>query len=200
MCTLHCPEYAFPFSLHNTPNLLTQNFRLFPRYSWGLHSSAVFCTILLSVEQAGCITIQLYLHSIYSFMVWYSSKYRDNLLYRNPTSIQYPAPAYHLLKSGSRDTRVVMVTYTRERRPIWLSSITDNPSPSKAGNSVSCCQDSRYMWWQGHRLDDLGFESWLGKETYPFSTKSRDALEPIQPPIQWAFLDSKAEGWPLTSI
>jgi hypothetical protein len=48
-------------------------------------------------------------------------------------------------------------------------------------------------------MDDLGFESWLGKEVYLFSI-SRDALEPIQPPIQWAFLESKAEGWPLTSI
>jgi len=45
-----------------------------------------------------------------------------------------------------------------------------------------------------YRLDDLGFESWLGKEIYLFSTISRDALEPIQPPIQWAFLESKAEG------
>jgi len=38
--------------------------------------------------------------------------------------------------------------------------------------------------WYG--MDDRGFESQQGMGVYRFTTASRPALGPIQPPIQWA--------------
>jgi hypothetical protein len=36
-----------------------------------------------------------------------------------------------------------------------------------------------------YRLDEWGFESWQGLGHFLFTTASRTALMPIQPPIQW---------------
>jgi hypothetical protein len=38
----------------------------------------------------------------------------------------------------------------------------------------------------GYRLDDQEFESWQGLGIFLFTTTSRPALGPTQPPIQWA--------------
>jgi hypothetical protein len=37
----------------------------------------------------------------------------------------------------------------------------------------------------GYVLDDRGFESWLGLGIFLYTTASRPALGPTQPPIQW---------------
>jgi hypothetical protein len=37
----------------------------------------------------------------------------------------------------------------------------------------------------GYELDYRGFESRQGLDIFLFTTASRPALEPIQPPIQW---------------
>jgi hypothetical protein len=50
----------------------------------------------------------------------------------------------------------------------------------------------------GYGLDDLGFESRQGVGLYLFTTQSRPALGPNQPPIQWVpealFLGVKRTG------
>jgi hypothetical protein len=50
----------------------------------------------------------------------------------------------------------------------------------------------------GYGLDDRGFESRQGMGIFLFTTASRPALRPIQPPIQWVpgalSLGGKAAG------
>jgi hypothetical protein len=49
----------------------------------------------------------------------------------------------------------------------------------------------------GYGLDDRGFDSWQRLGIFLFTTASRPALGPTQPPIQWvqgAFPGSKAAG------
>jgi hypothetical protein len=42
------------------------------------------------------------------------------------------------------------------------------------------------LQWLGYWLNGPGFISWLKQETFLFSKMSTSALEPTQPPIQWA--------------
>jgi hypothetical protein len=50
---------------------------------------------------------------------------------------------------------------------------------------LPCSQESLSGTALGYGLDDPGFESRKGLEIFLFTTASRLALGPTQPPIQW---------------
>jgi hypothetical protein len=108
VCPPDCPEYA---------EFTHTRFQAFPRVQ---PRPSFFCSVLHHTP--GCTTGRMYSYTSTSYTIfWCGTLLSIETTYftlQNPKAIQYPAPAYHLLKSGSRDARVVMVTYTRERRTI----------------------------------------------------------------------------------
>jgi hypothetical protein len=93
--------------------------------------------------------------------------------------------------------------------PVWNGTNTDKLL--ELTNQWFCYLSYFFMGkglgWLDYGLGDRGFESWQGLGIFLFTTVSRTALGPTQPPVQLGSdalsLGSKAAGmwsWPLISI